>query len=437
MRLFLHLLFTLTLYSYGIAQNCPHLTKYREKIQAADSLIAAGNFSLAYENYSAAQIYCRDSTEVIEEAKAALFQRINKLREEAETAKQEAVEAKAQTQAALGKANKLIDAFYFYANRFALAYVEKDFKEFFYFIDKNGDEVKKLGQWEKAEQFDDSGFAKVVDDKSVNYLMDTTGQTYRVAYRLEDLYAAITALDLRKLPFDAFPKAVLKHPQLEVLLLDGEHRKENNFTSLPAGIKSLFRLRVLSLGYCQIQSLPSEIGQLNNLTSLNLYENQLTSLPPEIGQLNNLTTLELRINDLTSLPPEISQLSNLTELYLGDFIFGGNQLTNLPPEITQLTNLAELYLEGNQLTSLPPQIGQLTNLSSLELQDNQLTSLPPEIGQLTNLTSLELQDNQLTSLPPEITQLTNLKYLYLSGNNFSPAERTRIRQLLPNCKIEF
>lgn len=113
MRLFLHLLFALTLYSYGIAQNCPHLTKYREKIQAADSLIAAGNFSLAYENYSAAQIYCRDSTAMIEEAKAALFQRINKLKEEAETAKQEAVEAKAQTQAALGKANKLIDAFYF------------------------------------------------------------------------------------------------------------------------------------------------------------------------------------------------------------------------------------------------------------------------------------------------------------------------------------
>ena len=192
------------------AQDCENPTKYQEKVEAADSLIATGNFSLAYENYSAAQIYCRDSATVVEEAKAVLFRRLNKLREEAETAKQEAVEAKAQTQAALGKANKLINAFYFYADRFALAYGEKDFDEVFYFIDKNGDEVKKLGQWEKAEQFDDTGLAKVVDKKGVNHLMDTTGQTYRVAYRLEDLGCSNqAALDLRGVKLDAFPNEVM------------------------------------------------------------------------------------------------------------------------------------------------------------------------------------------------------------------------------------
>jgi len=60
-----------------------------------------------------------------------------------------------------------------------------------------------------------------------------------------------------------------------------------------------------------------------------------------------------------------------------------------------------------------------------------------EITQLTNLTWLVLSSNDLTSLPPETGQLNNLTWLYLEGNNFPPAERTRIRQLLPNREIEF
>lgn len=88
--------------------------------------------------------------------------------------------------------------------------------------------------------------------------------------------AAIIALDLRKLRFDAFPKAVLKHPQLEVLLLGGDYGKENNFTNLPAGIQSLSRLRVLSLRHCQIQSLTPEIRQLTKLEKLELQDNNFS-----------------------------------------------------------------------------------------------------------------------------------------------------------------
>ncbi len=244
----------------------------------------------------------------------------NEQRAEAEVAKKE-------TQQALGKANTLIDAFYFYAGRFALAYGEKDGNEAFYFIDKNGNEVKKLGRWQKAEQFDDSGFAKVVN-RGTNYLLDTIGHTYHVAYRLEDLNADVSALDLRDIELNAFPKEALAHPQLQVLLLEGNLFHQNNFRTLPSAIQRLSSLHVLYLRDCQIRSLPPEIGQLTSLTALDLESNDLTSLPPEIGQLTSLTTLDLESNDLTSLPPEITQLTNLSKL-----ILDGNDLTSLPSEI--------------------------------------------------------------------------------------------------------
>ncbi|EKS00756.1 hypothetical protein LEP1GSC125_1466 [Leptospira mayottensis 200901122] len=43
--------------------------------------------------------------------------------------------------------------------------------------------------------------------------------------------------------------------------------------------------------------------------------------------------------------------------------------------------------------------------------------------------------NQLTILPKEIGQLQNLENLYLRENNFSPQEREKIQNLLPNCEI--
>lgn len=129
----------------------------------------------------------------------------------------EAEIAKAETQQALDKAEKLVNAFYFYADRFALAF--KDDK--FYFIDKNGDEVAKLGKWDKAEQFDlRRGLAKVEmkrDDmsgknrekrdstKSVAFLLYTLGNTCQVAYDVKNLGPEITALDLSEKELDVLP----------------------------------------------------------------------------------------------------------------------------------------------------------------------------------------------------------------------------------------
>ena len=73
----------------------------------------------------------------------------------------------------------------------------------------------------------------------------------------------------------------------------------------------------------------------------------------------------------------------------------------------------------------------------MTLQRNNITSIPETIGDLTNLWYLYLGNNQLSSLPETIENLTNLKELSLIGNNFNAAEIFRIKNLLPNCNVNF
>ncbi|MCB0531778.1 MAG: leucine-rich repeat domain-containing protein [Saprospiraceae bacterium] len=258
------------------------------------------------------------------------FDKIEALRVEAEATKQQVqvaldqvraeqgktVEALAQvkeeqvkTTAALEKANKLINAFYFYDNKFALAFKNG----LFYFIDKNGDPVYKLGQWGRAEQFDEFGFAKVhrlfgdtivtfnqeTYEEILNYswyseitperyLIDTTGEKFLLATSLDDLNKEIEAVDFRSKKLDRLPETIGHSTKISRLLLS----------------------------YNKLTSLPEQIGELKNLTFLYLSDNQLTSLPEQIGELKNLTTLVLWYNQLTSLPVQISELKNLTTLGL-------------------------------------------------------------------------------------------------------------------------
>jgi Leucine-rich repeat (LRR) protein len=320
-----------------------------------------------------------------------------------------------------------VDTLDFAYGRFALT----SKGDHFYFIDKKGDPVAKLGQWDQAEPFKD-GFAKVrklETGKLVDYLLDTLGEAYRAAYTLQDLNPETTALYLTGTQLDSFPAQVLAHNQLEVLILDGDYfLLETGFSTLPATIGQFTKLKHLQLQHCQIDSLPAEIKELQNLPTLNLGYNQLTALPAQLGELKNLTTLDLRSNQLTALPAEIGGLKNLTGLNLVR-----NQLTALPAEIGGLKNLTTLYLGGNQLTALPAELGELKNLTWLDLGHNQLTALPAQLGELKNLTELDLSHNELTALPAQLGGLKNLIGLDLGGNQLPASEIGKVA--LPQLEI--
>ncbi|MEM1215142.1 MAG: leucine-rich repeat domain-containing protein [Bacteroidota bacterium] len=436
------------------AQDCQE-DIYADFIAKGQELVTNGDYIKAFEYYNSAKDYCPERAAAVDELVTQLITQI--------AADQE------RTEAALAQAEKLVDAFYFYDRKFALAYGEKGFRIVFYFIDKNGDEVERLGQWEKAEQFDYSGYAKV-QQAGDDFLLDTLGNRYSVAYSLAALDGEKTALDLRGVKLDAFPRRILDYSQLEILLL-GDYNNRIDII-LPEDIDQLVRLKHLRLRYCRLTQLPASIGQLTQSNRLDLWGNQLTQLPAGIGQLTQLEELTLRENQLTQLPASIGQLTQLEELDLwgnqltqlpasigqltqlnvlslgenqltqlpesiGQLIqlnaldIISNQLTQLPTSIGQLTQLEELYLEGNQLTQLPENIGQLTQLEKLDLERNQLTQLPASIGQLTQLEELYLEGNQLTDLPPTMNNLWQLQWLDLRGNpNLPPEIISRLRAQL-------
>ena len=330
---------------------------------------------------------------------------------------------------AYSKAEKLIDAFYFYDDKFALAYKNNSF----YFIDKNGDFVSKLCRWQKAEQFDaQTGFAKVSHDKDWRkiYLLDTLGNYYRYANNIKDLDNDLQILDLSHGGLQQFPLEICNLTKLIKLNLYNNgldnlpsgirnltnltelNLLNNHLTKLPPEIWELPNLKKIDLGHNQIDTLSSEIKKLSNLTDLLIYGNRLRKLPPEIGELSNLKTLILFQNKLDTLPPEIGNLTNLIKLDLSN-----NQFKKIPSSIEKLSNLKELYLQCNhELEELPSGIGKLSNLEKLELWYTKLERLPSEFWELSNLTDLKLDCKGLEELPPTIKNLSNLTDLKLFGS---------------------
>lgn len=179
-------------------------------------------------------------------------------------------------------------------------------------------------------------------------------------------------------------------------------------------------------------ALPPDIGHFRNLEYLSLQDNDLASLPSEIATLTKLKTLHLWSNRLTHLPPEIGNLFNLETLVLNS-----NNIEEFPSVIGELTNLIRLHIASNKLQTVSSEIGKLTNLETLGLSYNQITAVAPEIGNLRKLKNLNLENNNLARLPQEIRKLFQLKVLAAYGNDFSPEERAKIKQLLPHTQIFF
>jgi Leucine-rich repeat (LRR) protein len=330
-------------------------------------------------------------------------------------AQQKTALALAKADSALTLANKIIDAFYFYKDSFALAF--KDDK--YGFINKKGEVVIPY-EYEEALPFDNSGHAWVKRWDGA-YLLDTKGVEYRLATELNKLDSNVVALDLRDQELDTFPEMILENPQLKILLLS-----KNHLTTLPEGLRKLTNLQSLNLATNQLDSLPLFIGELHQLQTLELSFNRLRNLPVSIGKLDQLKALDLRGNYLSSLPETIGELQQLRVLNLHS-----NSIENFPSVINKLTNLQSLNLHRNGLRNLPASISQLRNLRHLDISFNGLRELPESIGLLVYLQTLELAENSITKLPESIGQLRSLPTLNLYGSDLEglPASIIQLKNL--------
>lgn len=400
----------------------------------AETFLKKAAYQKALDNLDSAEGYLTDTNtkekEQIKQLRRRLFVAIEKEKEDAKKARDE---AKRQTEiaknalaqveiekqmaiAAEKKAKAVLDKIYFYDDKFGLAYD----RGYYGFIDKDL-KTKIDFKYEQALPFDNMGLAKVKKKYGYYYLIDTTGNEYKLATDINQLDSSITALDLRDKNLKDIPFSVFENTQLKILLLGS-----NQLNNLPIEIGKLINLIKLDLFMNQLSSLPKEFFKLTNLTNLYLGTTNLNNLPKEIGMLTNLTTLDLHSNQLYSLPSEIETLTNLTILSLG-----GNQLNNIPTEMFRLTNLKTLDLAGNRLNILPTEIFRLTNLTGLYLERNELINLPTEIEKLTNLIDLNLSNTKLKNIPTEIGKLTNLTNLNLSYNKLEnlPSEICKLTNL--------
>ena len=191
----------------ALEAQCP---KYDKLLNEGKSYLKKSFFDKALLKFQAAQVAARecgtDSKEADEEI-IIVFKRLQKQRDDAIKSKKEAEEqrkiaeeeqekaeiAKLETQAALSKADKLINAFYFYDGKFALASKEIDGKVKFGFINKDANVVIDY-KYDKAEQFDSTGLAIVFKD-TMKYFIDTTGNEYKIANNINEIADGIMAID--------------------------------------------------------------------------------------------------------------------------------------------------------------------------------------------------------------------------------------------------
>lgn len=347
--------------------------------------------------------------------------------------------------------------------------------------------------YDEFSTFDSDGYS-YAKRSGKYYLVDTIGNEYIVAKDIQSINKRTELIDLRNEGLKDFPKAILEHPNLKVILLN-----ENNIGSIPANIKSMSKLIRINLAGNNISTIPIEIGELakiehidlswnfidsipqnlilnKNMQSIDLSWNELNRIPNFIYKLHKLKILNINNNNLRKISTGVKNLSLLEKVNLSNnkieklpneiiawlniklLLLGGNTIKNIPTKINNLEKLEIFDISGNLLRNIPQSIGKLSELKMLDISKNNLDTLPnlsklkklktmniasndlteiPEIWQANDLKLLDLSDNEITSIPSDIKKLKKLKSLNLSDNKIEiiPEDIKKIKRSLKSLRI--
>lgn len=157
--------------------------------------------------------------------------------------------------------------------------------------------------------------------------------------------------------------------------------------SFPAWIAASPILKMVKIGWSQLNGPLPDLSAMVALEELNLYDNEFSGPLPDISMLPNLKTLD---------------------------VSGNNFSGTLHSGITASTSLQILDIRSNALSGPLPDLSPMSSLAIFDAANNQfsgpLPALPP------NITLISLAVNRLTGgIPANYADLQG-GYLYLSGN---------------------
>jgi Leucine-rich repeat (LRR) protein len=93
-----------------------------------------------------------------------------------------------------------------------------------------------------------------------------------------------------------------------------------NIDKIPASVKNLTNLKILSINDNKLYSIDSSIGKLKNLEILNLEYCRLDNIPLEVKNLSNLRSIKVNNNKFKKFPNILCEICSLKEIYFYDIM---------------------------------------------------------------------------------------------------------------------
>ena len=306
-------------------------------------MLAEATISFDSSNYTRARDYC-EAALLICNAKSTAFEALLKRTNNAiDKQKQDAIDSQNAAKEAAIKIQlsrdslkmvnllkqKIVDAFYFYNNRYALAFKQGRYG----FVNMAGDTL--IGyKFSEATPFGQKyGYAQVKADhisgKAKEYLLDTTKALYPLARSIRQLTIDPTCEALiTTLRNGADVKNIIGNKQLKILFVEPNYRDNSVLSRRLIG-----RLRLLP-----------------QLESVSFTNNGLTSFPRGFLELDNVITVNLSGNQIAEIASfQVNGMCRLQKIAKLDL--SNNQLRTLPEDVKMLTTLRYVNLEGNRIST--------------------------------------------------------------------------------------
>jgi len=189
---------------------------------------------------------------------------------------------------------------------------------------------------------------------------------------------------------------------------------------LPAAIGNLTWLKNLETDNCKLEgAIPPEIGNLVNLVGITFSGNRFTSLPASMSNLVKLKYIYLGNNPL-NIPFPGDMVKSWPELE----IFNAPQCGftgSLPDIFNKLPKLYIISLSRNLMTGeIPASFSKIKTLYSIDLSRNSFSGSLPPLDSCKALNELMLNANLFTGfIPPSYSQLVSLKYFDINTNKIA------------------